>query len=152
MVAAEVVNFGACEDIALCFKQQEQTQLAGFVTRIGHHRPAVIRNREGAVGINDLEIDGHAGTNFELIAHPETSSRRAGPTLSYRVVDLRFQVRAFNRRETFGLRVDARSNRQNQRHCEYNSVEFVHSGPPLFYWKRLRLAAATARCCGAVAR
>src|SRR5207302_10568200 len=71
MFAAKVVNFGAREYIALSFKEQEQTQLARFVTRNRHPRPAIIRNREGAVAVNDLEIDGHAGTNFKLIAHPK---------------------------------------------------------------------------------
>src|SRR2546430_1515873 len=99
MIAAQVINFAARKAIASSFKEQKESEFARFITRVGHHGPAIVREGNRAAAIDNLEIDRDPGTNFELISNPKTISLRVGPALRNRVVDPGFQTRAFDRRE-----------------------------------------------------
>ncbi len=103
MRAAQVIDFRARERIALRFEQEEKSQLARFIARIGHDRETVVRDVNAAAAVNDFVIDSDARSHFELIADPEAAARRAGATLSNGVVDLRPETCAFDRREVLRL-------------------------------------------------
>src|SRR5437763_13254866 len=115
MIAPEVVDLRAREGVACGFIKEEHAELARFPTRVGHDRPTVVRDRNRSAGVNNLEIDSYARADFELVSHPKPSARGARATLRDSVIDLRFEARAFDRRERFRLG-ESRSGRREDQH------------------------------------
>ena len=131
MRAAQIVNFGASERIALRVEEQKQTQFARLVARIERHRRAVHREVHATAAIDDLEINRHAGANFKLITNPESATLNIGTTLCDGAVDLRFEIRTINRREVFRLRHGNTHERRDDDRCKDDSSEFIHWGAPV---------------------
>src|SRR5438067_385693 len=114
MIAPEVVDFRAREGVAGGFIKEEHAQFARFPTRVGHDRPTIVRDRNGPAGVNNLKIDSYARADFELVPHPKPSARGARATLRDSIIDFRFEVRAFDRRELLSLCGDKNGSRQDQ--------------------------------------
>ena len=114
MIAPEVVDLCAREGVAGGFIKEEHAQFARFPTRVGHDRPTIVRHRNRPAGINNLEIDSYTRADFELVPHPKPSARGARATLRDSIIDFRFEVRAFDRRELLSLGGDKNGSRQGQ--------------------------------------
>jgi len=67
--------------------------------RIEHDRRPVHGHINTAGAVDDFEIDPDSGSHFKLVPDPEPPVWRARFTRDDRAVDLRLEVRAFDRRE-----------------------------------------------------
>src|SRR2546421_13115094 len=114
MIALEVVDFCPSEGVAGGFIKEEPAQFARSPTRVGHDRPTIVRHRNRPAGVNNLKIDSYTWADFELVPHPKPSARCARATLRDSVIDFRFEVRAFDRRELLSLGGDKNGSRQDQ--------------------------------------
>src|SRR5262249_15744137 len=106
--------------VAQRFVKEEYAELARLVSRIRHHRPTIIRDRDAgpAETVHNLEINRHAGSHLKLIANPKSSAGSVGTSLPYALINLPLQVRAFNRREVPRLRECAGDHTEHQRNIQ----------------------------------
>src|SRR5688572_25210816 len=103
MFTLQVVNIGARECLAVRVEKKKQAQLARFMSRIKRHRRSFRRNVNTAGAVDDFEIDSDSGSDFKLVTHPEAAVRRTRLTCDNRGVDLRLEIRTFDRREVSRL-------------------------------------------------
>src|SRR5262245_30320171 len=67
----QVIDFRARELFPLNIEKEEQTQFAGLISRIGHHRRAVHRHVDTTIAVNHFEIDSYTRSYLKLITYPK---------------------------------------------------------------------------------